>query len=105
MRLVDLKPRWIHEHVFIFMCPHCVQTKREFLNWLSCKTIQMDETEQMDLFVVAMKDEEHKTCVGTRKDVAWALTSKDFETMSVSPSIDHSPSGNWHGFIQGGNIT
>ena len=42
--------------------------------------------------------------VDCRPDIAWARTSDDFSTMSVTPSIDASASGHWHGFITNGEI-
>lgn len=34
----------------------------------------------------------------------WAITGRDFETISVHPSIDASAAGHWHGFITGGEV-
>jgi hypothetical protein len=98
MRLVELKPRWIHENVFIFLCPHCQQ------RWLSCKNAPMKTGDQMELFIEAMKDEEIDTVVPSKPDMAWAISGREFETMTVSPSIDASPSGDWHGHIKDGGI-
>jgi hypothetical protein len=34
----------------------------------------------------------------------WQRTGENFETLSVTPSIDASSSGHWHGFIVSGEI-
>jgi hypothetical protein len=34
----------------------------------------------------------------------WIFSGSDFETLSVTPSIDASKSGCWHGFITNGVI-
>jgi hypothetical protein len=98
VRLSELRPRWLNDTVFIFLCPHCQK------RWLSCKSAPMSTHEQMDLFIEAMKDEDLDTVVPTRQEFAWSINTRDFETMSVHPSIDASPSGDWHGFIKEGAI-
>lgn len=35
---------------------------------------------------------------------AWTIDSQDFETMTVSPSLNAEPAGHWHGHIQAGEI-
>lgn len=109
-RLAELSPRWLinepGRQLFIFLCPHC--RKR----WLSCKNFVMDVGEQIELFAQALKvdaDEvcsgTHTTCVPMRADVCWTMSKADsFETISVTPSINASPSGDWHGFITEGQI-
>jgi hypothetical protein len=43
--------------------------------------------------------------IGTNKDgVLWQRTGDDFEDLTLTPSIDASNSGHWHGFITGGQI-
>ena len=34
----------------------------------------------------------------------WKMTGNTFEDITLSPSIDTSSSGHWHGFIQNGEI-
>jgi hypothetical protein len=34
----------------------------------------------------------------------WTRTGETFETLSLSPSVDASPAGCWHGFVQNGGI-
>jgi len=40
----------------------------------------------------------------TKEECAWTMSSQDFLTMSITPSIDASASGHWHGYITNGNI-
>ena len=34
----------------------------------------------------------------------WHMSGNDFSDMSITPSIDASISGHWHGFITGGEV-
>jgi hypothetical protein len=99
MKLTELEPRWIHEHVFVFLCPCCRK------DWLSCKTVQMSHKTQRLLFdAVFGEGGWNVTHVLTKDDTAWKVSSRDFNTMTVTPSLDASASGNWHGFITAGEI-
>lgn len=95
MKLTDLEPRWLTPDVFIFRSPvgHG--------NWLSCPRIRMNHREQWDLFEQEMKDQ---VVVGWKEDCMWKYEGSDFNQMTVTPSIDASASGNWHGFITNGLI-
>ncbi len=100
MKLTDLQPRWLNEHMFVFRCPHC-RTK-----WLSCKSVAMGNREQIDVLRAALlyPTGPHYGAVTTKNETAWNISGRDFETMTVTPSIDASPSGCWHGFIKNGEI-
>lgn len=101
MKLTELEPRWLSEHLFVFRCPHCRKT------WLSCKSIAMSHKEQFDLFRAADLDPfgPHYAIVPMKPDVAWKTDGRDFSALSVTPSIDASAAGHWHGFITKGEIT
>lgn len=101
MRLLELEPRWIHDNVFVFKCPHCVADGWKRQHWLSCKNVAMSTSEQIKLFEGAM---DHAVVVPMRQDCCWNISGKDFATMSITPSIDASPSGDWHGNITDGEI-
>lgn len=99
MRLVDLEPRWISENVFVFLCPCCRK------DWLSCKDAAMTHKEQRLLFdSVFGEDGWNVTHVLTEDSCAWKLSSRSFDDMTATPSIDASASGNWHGNITKGEI-
>lgn len=96
MRLIDLNPRW---YVFeeggarvglTFECPHC-RTERLGV------TFHHRGHEAMEDGVIHAKfPSEH----------IWTMESADdFETLTLTPSIDGSERGHWHGFITNGEIT
>lgn len=62
---------------------------REILGW----DRELDEPQLESVTIVLCKD----TC-------SWAISGQDFQTMTVTPSIDASGSGHWHGFIRDGLI-
>lgn len=97
MRLTELEPRWIHEHMFAFRCPHCRKA------WLTCKDMPMSTQEQREAIEAAFGDDGHLVA-GSRPDYAWTISSRDFDTMTVKASIDASPSGCWHGWITDGGV-
>lgn len=129
MRLVDLSPRWLEFEgrrvAIMFRCPHCVTAGRRD-QWITCffvpagdlpavvsddQEINGERRERL-LFEEAFRAMGHAdprgACwevVSCRPDIAWSRTSDDFETMSVTPSIDGSASGHWHGYITNGQIT
>lgn len=100
MKLTDLEPRWLSENVFTFRCPHCQKV------WLTCKNIVMGNKEQMNLAIAANLEPTGPKYGAVLMDpsCAWVWTTTDFATMSVTPSIDASKSGHWHGFITNGEI-
>jgi hypothetical protein len=106
MKLTDLEPRWIHPNVFVFLCPHC----REWL--LVCKNIQMTHKQQRTLLEKEFGEDWNNFVVMARDDCAWSISGTRpldpkaafVEDLSVTPSIDASASGHWHGFITKGEI-
>jgi hypothetical protein len=107
MRLTDLDPRWLElegrKVGFLLRCPHCQGT------WLSCMfearpvlTGIDGQPSQFELFDKIV-DDVHEV-VPCRKDFAWVRDVDNFNSMTVTPSLDASASGHWHGFIQGGEI-
>ena len=98
MRLTELEPRWIHPNLFVFLCPHCKQ-------WLlTCKNAVLSEHEQFDLFEKTLGDDWNKLIVPANADCSWTITGNSFDDYSVSPSIDASAAGHWHGHITNGEI-
>ena len=96
MKLIELEPRWIHPNLFVFKCPHCLKVL------LSCKNIVMPEQEQHDLFEKALGEDWNMIVVGCKDKMAWTISNTDFTTMTVTPSLDASKSGHWHGNITNG---
>lgn len=99
MKLIELEPRWIHPNVFVFRCP-CHPGCQY---WLSCKDVAMNTSEQTELFIEHVGKRGFPT-ICTKGDCAWSISSRDFETMSVLPSLDFSAARHWHGSITAGAI-
>lgn len=100
MRLVELNPRWYcvgsqsNRVGFTFQCPHCPTDAGTRL----AVAVHLDGT-NMD------PDPENPQQFAAGENI-WSITSGDsFENMSLSPSIDASSSGHWHGHITGGKIS
>lgn len=102
MKLADLDPRWKavdgDPHAALaFKCPCCQKV------WLTCKFVPMKMSDQMRLF-----EDEGKASGGqvvpTRQEFAWSRQGDDFATLSITPSVDASASGHWHGFVTNGEI-
>lgn len=98
MRLIELEPRWISSHVFVFLCPHCHSI------WLTCKNLVMSNKEQYELYEKEFGEDWNKKVVPSKVDYAWLISTRDFNTMTVSASINANSSGHWHGSIVNGNI-
>jgi hypothetical protein len=100
MRLTDLDPRWgidadiviggvlrhyenRHGMCVSFECPHC-RTIRLAV-WFANPIDGLPPTD----------DAKH----------LWQRTGETFENLTLSPSIDASKDGHWHGFLTNGEIT
>lgn len=44
------------------------------------------------------------TVILCKPDCAWTIDSQDFETLTVTPSVDASAAGHWHGFLTAGQV-
>lgn len=100
MRLASLDPLWVpigggQKRGFIFRCPHCKE------KWLLCKTVFADLDEQEMIFQNRRIQAPDFIPVADR--AVWHIIG-DFLDMQVSPSIDASASGHWHGWIRNGEI-
>lgn len=100
MKLIDLQPRWLLPNTFfIFKCPHCQD------RWLTCKNFTLaTHKETFKLLEELLGESWNEIVVPPKAGCAWQFESVDFGTMSVTPSIDASASGHWHGFITNGQI-
>lgn len=101
MRLNELNPRYImrgEEKVgFLFLCPHCKVTT------IFCTIVGLSSKQQMTLMHEQFPNN-HGDVILAKSGLAWAADSQDFNSMSVTPSIDSSAAGHWHGFITKGQI-
>jgi hypothetical protein len=95
MRLIDLDPRW---YVFeaggprvglTFECPHCRSER------LGVTFHHRGHEAIEDAYIAAKHPTAH----------VWTLEGDSFENLTLSPSVDASSSGHWHGFVTNGEIT
>jgi hypothetical protein len=106
MKLVDLNPRWLLKDGkrvgFIFKSP-----KLDSGYLQSCFAVAMPKKEQFRLFHEALGDDEYRV-QPCKPEFAWTIAggidAATFETMTVSPSLDGSAGGLWHGSIANGEI-
>jgi hypothetical protein len=111
MKLTELDPRWLvadgKRVGFVFLCPHCRTT------WVSCFTTAMPHISGQDyhdcqaaLFALAIPEVPSHEVVPCRRNYAWnaspPVNQATFENLSVTPSLDASASGHWHGHITNG---
>lgn len=102
MRLIDLNPRWfvLEEGGQIlglsFKCPHChalnPSSERERLGIVFHH--QGREALEDQYILARAPDTKH----------IWTITGTTFEELTLTPSIDASHLGHWHGFITNGDI-
>ena len=95
MQLTDLDPRWIGDGIggarigLSFDCPHC-RTQRLAVPFHSSAIEYL-----VDGVTVAR---------GWDVGHIWDMTGSSFEDLTLTPSVDASSSGHWHGFITNGEI-
>lgn len=108
MRLTDLDPKWLIRDGaragFTFLSPIGKQGNTHWRQ--SCFAVMLPSGEQHELF--EQVHGEDFAVQGCRPDFAWAIAggieNATFETMTVTPSLDGSRGGLWHGHITDGNI-
>ena len=91
MRLIELDPVWVVEGEgrdgmgLGFICPHCSGTEDEERLFIGFKN-PIDGG------------------IPFNEKVLWERIGETFEELSISPSIDASGHGHWHGWITNGEI-
>lgn len=104
MQLIDLDPHWIVRAGvrlgFVFRSP----TRPD--HWQSCFVDPPKVSDQLDLFDAILGETEIvQPCnPAAHWSIAGGIEAASFETMTVTPSLDGSAGGLWHGFITGGAI-
>jgi hypothetical protein len=97
MKLTELEPRWIglnnwdgpEFHIGVtFLCPHCLKQR---LAVLFNPPIDPENCTAKIGLVFADK-------------IKWERLGGTFETLTLSPSVDASESGHWHGNIVKGEV-
>lgn len=105
MRLTELDPKWLVKDGrrvgFVFVSPTDPLWRQ------SCFVEKLQHREQEDLFSDTLGVP--RAVQGCNPHMAWTveggIENASFDTLTVSPSIDGSAGGLWHGFIRGGQIT
>jgi hypothetical protein len=98
MLLTDLDPKWMGEHVFSFLCPHCKLVR------LHVKNVPMHEDDQNELFFCYYGHLWNDISVPMNESQFWKFSSRYFSDMTVTPSIDAHKAGHWHGSITKGVV-
>lgn len=104
MRLTDLDPRWLHvggtRLGFAFRSP----TNPKY--WQTCWPTPISSDSQQTIHDdILGEDEIVQGCNGSHRwQIAGGIENADFETMTVTPSLDGSAGGLWHGYITNGEI-
>ena len=100
MKLTDLEPRWFvleDDGPIVglgFQCPHC-RTQRLCILFHHSGATAASEDQYIHAHHGGMPDQH-----------IWALTAgATFDNLTLTPSIDASKVGHWHGFITNGVIT
>lgn len=89
MRLTDLNPRWYAAHGrpgrigIIFLCPHC----------------------RMIEIPVAFENPRDGADPDSGARTRWKREGETFEALTLTPSVDASSFGHWHGFVTNGEVT
>ncbi len=102
MKLLELDPRWFtiaeEEGASVgmtFLCPHCRTCYlgvwfRDPVNLERVRGLHPD----WDTYMAEHPERSY-----------WQRDGADFATMTITPSIDASKAGHWHGFIRNGEVT
>lgn len=102
MRLADLNPRWGKDFSdgpitrINFDCPQCrVEDKHQMLSVPFSPTMPDGVLQKLGV------PWPHPHVNGGK---VWNRTGDTFETLTLTPSVDCSSSGHWHGFITNGEV-
>ncbi len=107
MKLTDLRPMWITEDGrrggkrigFLFESP----VERSV--WQSCFETPPKTRRQIELFELTVGDDIVQPCNPKHRwQIAGGIDGAAFETITVTPSLDGSAAGLWHGHITNGQI-
>ena len=96
MKLIELDPHWFALESggpivgITFLCPHCR------LERIGVAFHHLGREAMEDQYIKA-----HSPSTGH----IWSATGADFASLSLSPSIDASNAGHWHGFVTNGEVT
>lgn len=98
MKLAELDPRWyvLEENGpkvgLTFECPHCRKER------LGIAFHHQGHEAIEDAYIRAHSDQ------GNNHNYIWTESGEDISNVTITPSIDASASGHWHGWITNGEI-
>lgn len=105
MRLTELDPHWIglcpgHAWGLSFVCPCCARNGKE-----DRIAVFFDEAIGLQLLerVIGRAVINHEAMELLSKH-KWHREGETFDTLTLTPSVDASEHGHWHGFITNGAI-
>ena len=111
MRLIDLNPRWFGlppaiRQGITFDCPHCRTTRLAvpFVNPIDGSApISLEPKILWPL--LQPRPDAAPGQVTVPPGFHWTRTGDTFDVLTLSPSVDASKSGHWHGHIMSGGVT
>jgi hypothetical protein len=110
MKLISLDPRWLMKDGvrkgFVFRTP--VPNPKKVRFWQSCFFEPTPHAEQRKMFDDALPETGASQVQGCNAACGWTLTGTpedaSFDTITITPSLDGSAGGLWHGYITAGEI-
>jgi Family of unknown function (DUF6527) len=110
VKLSDLDPHWwtVPDREgpmgLTFLCPHCQKVRLgiAFLNPLDGGPPVDMQGKKLWWPSLGRKPEGPEV---VPPGFLWNRTGRDFETLTLMPSVDASPSSHWHGFVTNGRAT
>ena len=100
MKLTDLNPRWVGIHNW--SSESVFRIGLSFDSPTTCKRLAVLFTPAIDPDALAAKYQWGEFFLTEKK---WARTGDTFETLTLTPSLDFSAAGEWHGTITSGNLS
>lgn len=111
MRLTELEPHWVSEfgrsddvkQGVTFLCPHCrARRLGVFFDHPICGSLPVD---LVAFNRARLRADDHPFDDIHVGAVLWHRAGETFENLSLSPSIDASAFGCWHGYLTNGECT
>ena len=103
MKLTDLEPRWFVLETggprvgLTFLCPHCRQER------IGVVFHHRGHEAIEDEYIKARHAHAPGDATLEPNEFIWTIEgSEDFATLSLTPSVDASKAGHWHGFVTNG---
>lgn len=113
MKLLELNPRWFaeegrHGQGLTFECPHCVGKPNGVrIGAAFVPTLDGGPVIGLDpqhLWPALWPPPDGPSVTTVPPGIHWQRSGDTFENLTLSPSIDASASGHWHGFVSNGEV-